>query len=157
MNESWVDVLKSLPPFFFGLLNTCMNKYQATIKVKGQTIRTQVNADTTLHATIMLEYQFGMGCLVGTPTLIGKSNKGRATIEGVAQTIKPIKPIKPIAPTTLTKTPKPPSPPKSPEQSRINQLKTQKDAVSKNLDAERNRQKIAKAQAQIRSTSLKNL
>ena len=39
--------------------------------------------------------------------------------------------------------------PKTPQQQRIDSLKLQKDNVSKQLKAERNRQKIAKAQQTI--------
>lgn len=41
--------------------------------------------------------------------------------------------------------------PLTPQQSRINSLKQQKDNVSKQLKAERDRQKIAKAQQTIAS------
>ena len=41
--------------------------------------------------------------------------------------------------------------PKTPEQQRIDSLRLQKDNVSKQLKAERNRQKIAKAQQTIQS------
>lgn len=41
--------------------------------------------------------------------------------------------------------------PKTPQQQRIDSLKLQKDNVSKQLKAERNRQKITKAQQVIQS------
>jgi hypothetical protein len=41
--------------------------------------------------------------------------------------------------------------PKTPQQQRIDSLKLQKDNVSKQLKAERNRQKIAKAQQTIQT------
>ena len=41
--------------------------------------------------------------------------------------------------------------PKTPQQQRINSLKLQKDNVSKQLKAERDRQKVAKAQQTIQS------
>lgn len=43
--------------------------------------------------------------------------------------------------------------PKTPEQQRIDSLKLQKDNVSKQLKAERNRQKIAKAQQTIQAVN----
>ena len=46
--------------------------------------------------------------------------------------------------------------PLTPAQSRINSLKLQKDNVSKQLKAERDRQKIAKAQQQIRAVQIAN-
>ena len=39
--------------------------------------------------------------------------------------------------------------PLTPQQSRLNALKTQKDNVSKALDSERKRQKVAKAQQNL--------
>ncbi len=42
-----------------------------------------------------------------------------------------------------------PQKPLTPQQARINSLKLQKDNVSKQLEAERDRQKIAKAQQQL--------
>ena len=41
--------------------------------------------------------------------------------------------------------------PKTPQQQRIDSLKLQKDTVSKQLKAERDRQKVAKAQQTIQS------
>ena len=41
--------------------------------------------------------------------------------------------------------------PKTPQQQRIDSLRQQKDSVSKQLKAERNRQKIAKAQQTIQT------
>ena len=47
-----------------------------------------------------------------------------------------------------------PQKPLTPQQARINSLKLQKDNVSKQLEAERDRQKIAKAQQTIASVKL---
>lgn len=44
--------------------------------------------------------------------------------------------------------------PPTPQQARINALKRQKESVSKQLKAERDRQKIAKAQQAIASVNL---
>lgn len=44
--------------------------------------------------------------------------------------------------------------PPNPQQARINALKRQKESVSKQLKAERDRQKIAKAQQAIASVNL---
>ena len=46
--------------------------------------------------------------------------------------------------------------PLTPAQSRINSLKLQKDNVSKQLKAERDRQKVAKAQQQINAVKFPN-
>ena len=64
--------------------------------------------------------------------------------EKLDEVLANIKPIKPTAPA-------------NPQQARIDALKKQKSAITKNLDAERNRQKIAKAQQQIRTASQKIL
>ena len=46
-----------------------MNKYFCTIRVKGNTVRTVVFAQSTAHARLMLEYLFGMTSVVGRPVL----------------------------------------------------------------------------------------
>lgn len=108
-----------------------MNKYLATVRVKGQTVRTMVFADSSLHARLILEYQFGIGNVISNPTQTTKANEDYTPLDEVISTLKPIKPL-------------------SPQQARIDSLKKQKDVATKNLKAERDRQKIAKAQQQIR-------
>jgi len=46
-----------------------MNKYFCTIRVKGQTVRTVVFAQSTTHARLMIEYVFGMNSVVSHPVL----------------------------------------------------------------------------------------
>ena len=94
-----------------------MNKYVASVRVKGQLVKTMVFADSQLHARLLLQYQFGFNNLASTPTQ-------------VSEAIQPIKPL-------------------TPQQSRIDGLKRQKETVTKQLKAERDRQKIAKAQQQL--------
>ena len=106
-----------------------MNKYLATIRVKGQSMQTMVYADSSFHAKLILEYQFGMGNVVGTPA-VSTAKESYTPLEEIIASIKPDKPL-------------------SPQAARIDSLKKQKAAVSKNLDAERDRQKVAKAQQQI--------
>ena len=106
-----------------------MNKYLATIRVKGQSMQTMVYADSSFHAKLILEYQFGMGNVIGTPA-VSTSKESYTPLEEIIASIKPIKPL-------------------NPQTARIDSLKKQKAAVSKNLDAERDRQKVAKAQQQI--------
>ena len=108
-----------------------MNKYLASVRVKGQTVRTMVFADSSLHARLILEYQFGIGNVISNPTQTTKANEEYTPLDEVISTLKPIKPL-------------------SPQQARIDSLKKQKDVATKNLKAERDRQKIAKAQHQIR-------
>lgn len=105
-----------------------MNKYLATVRVKGQTVKTMVFADSSLHARLILEYQFGIGNVVSNPTQSSKTNEQYTPLDEVINTIKPL----------------------SPQQARIDSLKKQKDVATKNLKAERDRQKVAKAQQQIR-------
>ena len=111
-----------------------MNKYLATVRVKGQTLRTMVFADSSLHARLILEYQFGIGNVVGNPNLSTKAEKDFIPLEEVIGFVKPIKTSQPM----------------NPQQARIDSLKKQKEVASKNLKAERDRQKVVKAQQQIR-------
>jgi hypothetical protein len=107
-----------------------MNKYVATVRVSGNNIKTAVFADSAIHARLLLQYQFGMNCIVNSPTQTTEATESYKTIEEVLSTIKPIKPIKPL----------------TPQQARIDGLKKQKDTVTKQLKAERERQKLVKAQ-----------
>ena len=108
-----------------------MNKYVASVRVMGQSVRTMVFADSPLHARLMLEYQFGIGGVIHSPSLCSESDKNYTPLEEVVSKVKSIKPM-------------------TPQQARIDALKRQKDIASKNLKAERNKQKIAKAQQQLR-------
>ncbi len=112
-------------------INNCMNKYLATVRVKGQTVKTMVFADSSLHARLILEYQFGIGNVVSNPTQSSKANEDYTPLDEVIGTIKPIKPM-------------------NPQQARLDSLKKQKEVASNNLKAERDKQKVAKAQQQIR-------
>ena len=94
-----------------------MNKYVASVRVKGQLVKTVVFSESQLHARLILQYQFGFNSLASTPTQ-------------VSEAIKPIQPL-------------------TPQQSRIDGLKRQKETITKQLKAERDRQKIAKAQQQL--------
>jgi hypothetical protein len=109
-----------------------MNKYVATIRVKGTTVRTVVFADSTLHARLILEYQFGIGSIFHSPTVTEGATNDCLTLDEVVATIKPLKPL-------------------TPQHSRLDGLKRQKEIATNNLKAERDRQKVAKAQQQILS------
>ena len=115
-------------------INNCMNKYLATVRVKGQAVKTMVFADSSLHARLILEYQFGIGNVVGNPNLSTKAEEDFIPLEEVIGFVKPIKTSQPM----------------NPQQARIDSLKKQKEVASKNLKAERDRQKVVKAQQQIR-------
>jgi hypothetical protein len=118
-----------------------MFKYIATIRVKGTTIQTAVFADSAVHARLILEYQFGMGSVVFSPTISTKEDINNTPIEEVIKSIQSIKP-------------------KTPQQLTIDTLKKQKDQAAERLKAEKDRQKIIKAQHSIfnlsRSIKLKN-
>ena len=104
-----------------------MNKYLATVRVKGQTVRTLVFAESPLHARLILEYQFGIGNVVAYPTQPSTANEDYTPLDEVIGTIKPM----------------------NPQQAKLNSLKKQKEVASNNLKAERDRQKVSKAQQQI--------
>jgi hypothetical protein len=107
-----------------------MNKYLAVVRVNGQTVRTMVYAESSLHARLFLEFQFGMGNVVVSQTAIVSNLESSTAVLEILKTIKPIKPM-------------------SPQQVRIDSLKKQKDTATKNLQAERNRQKVASVQPKI--------
>lgn len=111
-----------------------MNKYTATIRLSGTTVRTVIYADSSIHARLILEYQFGFGSIIRTPIVAEGTTNDCLTLDEVVATIKPIKPL------TL-------------QQSRLDSLKRQKEIVTKNLKSERDRQKVAKAQQQIQSVN----
>jgi hypothetical protein len=112
-------------------INNCMNNFLASVRVKGQTVKTMVFADSSLHARLILECQFGIGSVVSNPTQSLKANEDYTPLDEVIGTIKSIKPM-------------------NPQQAKLDSLKKQKEVASNNLKAERNRQKVAKAQQQIR-------
>jgi len=93
-----------------------MNKYLASVRIRGQTVKMAVFADSMIHARLILEYQFGMNSLATIPVQVNE-----------AGTIKP----------------------QTPDQARLAALKRQKDNVAKQIEAERDRQKIHRAQQQI--------
>ena len=114
-----------------------MNKYLATVRVKGQSVRTMVFADSSLHARLILEFQYGIGNVVNPPYLTTNTNEEYTLIDEVIGTIKSIKPL-------------------NPQQARLASLKKQKEVASSNLKAERERQKVSKATQQIRTATQKS-
>ena len=96
-----------------------MNKYLASVRIKGQIVKMTVFADSIIHARLILEYQFGLNSLTSTPVQVNE-----------AGTIKP----------------------QTPDQARLAALKRQKDNVAKQIETERDRQKIHRAQQQISQT-----
>ncbi len=111
-----------------------MNKYLATVRVNGQSIKTWVFADSAIHARLLIQYQFGMNSLIASPLLAESDAEGYTQLDEVIKAYKPL----------------------TPQQQRIKSLQTQKNNVSKQLKAERDRQKIQKAQQTIQSVISKN-
>ena len=95
-----------------------MNKYLLSIRIKGQVVKTTIEADSTIHAKLLGEWHYGIGSVAASPIKLEEQS---------------------------------PKGPLSPQQQRIKSLQTQKDNVSKQLRAERDRQKIQKAQQTIQS------
>ena len=95
-----------------------MQDFIATIRIKGTTVKTVVHAESSTHARLLLQYQYGMNSIVASPVL--------------AETLKP----------------------KTPEQLRLDSLKANKDRAAVELAAERQRQKVAKAQSALRVARL---
>jgi hypothetical protein len=98
-----------------------MNKYLLSVRVKGQVVKTTIEADSTIHAKLLGEWHYGIGSVATSPIKLEEQS--------------------------------PKSPP-TPQQQRIKSLQMQKDNVSKQLKAERDRQKIAKARQIIATTKI---
>ena len=106
-----------------------MNKYLATIRIKGQTIRLALFADSQIHARLILEFQFGMNSVVALPSLITSESQEELMLDDVIKTIKPLKPL-------------------NPAQARLASLKKQKDELTNRIRLERTRQQLIKSQQQ---------
>ena len=46
-----------------------MKDYIATVRIKGNIVKTIVHAESTTHARLLLQYQYGMDCIVASPAL----------------------------------------------------------------------------------------
>jgi len=89
-----------------------MNKYLVQVRIKGQIVKTTIEADSVIHAKLLGEWHYGIGSVANTPTLLAEQERGASNL-------------------------------------RLDALKRQKDNATQALKAERNRQKIQKAQQQI--------
>jgi len=117
----------------YAKINTCMHAYIATVKINGNYIRTVVHADSATHARLLLQYCYGMNCVVTAPQKMDEQNMRFDEFAIKAQ--------KPLAAPT-------------PAESRIQALQQQKERATQALKAERARQKMAKAQkALLKSNS----
>ena len=52
-----------------------MNKYVASVRIKGKTVKMVVFADCPLHARLILEYQFGLISVVSSPVQVNEETK----------------------------------------------------------------------------------
>ena len=106
-----------------------MNKYLVTLSLKGQLIKTAVFADSSTHARLICEYQFGLGCLNGAPTQLSSEGHDYPLLDELTPaSTHAIKPVKP----------------QSPEQMRVTQLKADVDRQKDALKRERENQKRQK-------------
>ena len=46
-----------------------MRNYIATVRIKGNVIKTVVHAENTTHARLLLQYKYGMDSIVASPVL----------------------------------------------------------------------------------------
>lgn len=53
-------------------LNIYMNKYIATVRVKGQAIKMTIFADSQIHARLIFQHQFGMNSIISSPNQISE-------------------------------------------------------------------------------------
>lgn len=106
-----------------------MNKYIATIGVNGISVKTMILADSPLHALLKIEYRLGIGSVLVKPIKVDGEINSYMLLDEVIKTYKPL----------------------TPQQQRIKSLQTQRDNAGELLKAERAKQKIQKAQKQIRT------
>lgn len=96
-----------------------MKKYLATVRVEGQLIKTIVFATCDIHARLLLQYHFGMGCIAVNPRITNESIENCALMDSM---------IKPKPPMSLT-------------QARINGLRQSVERSREQLKSERERQR----------------
>lgn len=109
-------------------------KFVAIVRVGNIDKQFVFHADCALHAQLLLEYCFGIGNVIGFTISFTNDGEHYRSLEEMKGLIKPIKPL-------------------SPEKARIKSLQTQKDVATKTLKAERERQKVARAQKQLFSVT----
>ena len=109
-----------------------MNKYLATVRVRGQHIKTMIYADSAVHARLLLQYQFGMDCMVMGPQATNEAADGYRLLDSMIK----------------------PKPPMTPAQARLNglkqgvarsreQLKGEQERQHRQREAERRRKALA--------------
>jgi len=58
-------------------------------------VKTLVFAESSVHASLLLQYQFGMNSIAISPTLATQTMEGYRLLDDVVNSIKPIKPLTP--------------------------------------------------------------
>lgn len=125
-----------------------MNKYLVTLRINGQLIKSVVSANSAVHARLLCQYQFGMGCVHVAPTQLSCEGHDYPLLdELIAESPPSIKPQASKPP--KTKTIKPIKPP-TPEQMRVTQLKANVDRQKEALKRERENQKRQRDAEQAR-------
>jgi hypothetical protein len=107
-----------------------MNNYLATVRAMGRVLQTAVFAQSPLHARYVLEFQFGIGNVHINPKpvslLLADAVVGEAAVTQANL---------------------------NPHQQRIKTLQRQKDLISKSIESERAKDKLSKAQQQMRTAT----
>lgn len=49
-----------------------MNKYLVQVRIKGQIIKTTIEADSVIHAKLLAQWHFGFCSIASTPTKLGE-------------------------------------------------------------------------------------
>ena len=115
-----------------------MKTFIATVRIKGQLIRTTVAADDAIHAKLLLQFLFGMNSIAAPPAIAENSAGELPDAEQLYLGDGLIKPISSTSPST-------------PEQAQLDALKTRKDQATQALKAARQRIKVTKAQKALQS------
>ena len=131
---------------FGGGINTCMKTYIATVRIHGRLMRTRVWADDPVHARLLLQYFFGMSSIAVGPVLGEGDLRHLPNAEELRLKEAGIAGIKPVTP----------SKPRTPGQAQIAALKTRIDQAKQALQAERQRQKMIKAQRSLQAAMQPN-
>ena len=50
-----------------------MNKYLVQVRIKGQIVKTTIEADSVIHAKLLGEWHFGIGSVANTPTKLSEN------------------------------------------------------------------------------------
>lgn len=105
-----------------------MNNYLAIVRAMGRVLQTAVFAQSPLHARYILEFQFGIGNVHVNPKPVSLLLANAAMHEATATQAN-----------------------LNPYQQRIKTLQRQKNLISKNIESERAKSKLAKAQQHMRT------